>query len=101
MFGEIAGIGDQVHDLVVNERISPNEVAGSLKRTNTGYNYLWNVYRNIYVPRFGNTEWAAYNAVTDYTTHSDNVRNKDTLASVQFKRQQDSISTLRNYLKAA
>ena len=101
MFGEIAGIGEQVYDLVVNERISPNEVAGSLKRTNAGYNYLWNVYRNIYVPRLGNTEWAAYNAVTDYTTHSENVRNKDTLASVQFKRQQDSISTLRNYLKAA
>ena len=49
----------------------------------------------------GNTEWAAYNAVTDYTTHADNVRNKNTLASVQFKRQQDSISTLRKYLKAA
>ena len=101
MFGEIVGIGDQVHDLVVNERISPNEVGRSLKRNNTGFNYLWNVYRNTYVPRLGNTEWAAYNAVTDYTTHADNVRNKDTLASVQFKRQQDSISTLRNYLKAA
>lgn len=101
MFGEIVGIGDQVHDLVVNERISPNEVGRSLKRNNTGFNYLWSVYRNTYVPRLGNTEWAAYNAVTDYTTHADNVRNKDTLASVQFKRQQDSISTLRNYLKAA
>ena len=101
MFGEIVGIGDQVHDLVVNEGVSPNEVGRSLKRNNTGYNYLWNVYTNTYVPRLGNTEWAAYNAVTDYTTHADNVRNKNTLASVQFKRQQDSISTLRNYLKAA
>lgn len=101
MFAEIAGVGDQVHDLIFEERISPNEIGRSLKRTNTGYNYLYNVYCNTYVPRMGNTEWAAYNAVTDYTTHADNVRNKNTLASVQFKRQQDSISTLRKYLKAA
>ena len=101
MFAELVGIGDQVHDLIFDERVSPNEIGRSLKRTNTGYNYLWNVYCNTYVPRLGNTEWAAYNAVTDYTTHADNVRNKDTLASVQFKRQQDSISILRNYLKAA
>ena len=101
MFAEIVGINDQVYDLIFEERISPNEIGRSLKRTNTGYNYLWNIYCNTYVPRLGNTEWAAYNAVTDYTTHSDNVRNKDTLASVQFKRQQDSISTFRKYLKAA
>ena len=101
MFASIVGIEDQVKDLIFNEGVSPSEVHKHLKRNNTGFNYLNHAYRNTYVPRLGNTEWAAYNAVTDYTTHSDNVRNKDTLASVQFKRQQDSISILRNYLKAA
>ena len=101
MFADIVGIGDQVEDLIFNEGVSPYEVRHHLKRQNTGFNYLLNVYYDTYVPRLGNTEWAAYNAVTDYTTHADNVRNKDTLASVQFKRQQDSISILRNYLKAA
>jgi len=101
MFASIVGIEDQVKDLIFNEGVSPSEVHKYLKRNNTGFNYLNHVYRNTYVPRLGNTEWAAYNAVTDYTTHSDNVRNKDTLASVQFKRQQDSISTFRKYLKAA
>lgn len=101
MFAEIVGIGDQVHDLIFNEGVSPYEVRHYLKRRNTGFNYLLNAYWDTYVPRLGNTEWAAYNAVTDYTTHADNVRNKDTLASVQFKRQQDSISTFRKYLKAA
>ena len=101
MFAEVVGIGDQVHDLIFDEGVSPYEVRHYLKRRNTGFNYLLNAYWDTYVPRLGNTEWAAYNAVTDYTTHSDNVRNKDTLASVQFKRQQDSILTLRKYLKAA
>ena len=101
MFAEIVGIGDQVHDLIFDEGVSPYEVRHYLKRRNTGFNYLLNAYWDTYVPRLGNTEWAAYNAVTDYTTHADNVRNKDTLASVQFKRQQDSISTFRKYLKAA
>ena len=101
MFADIVGIGDQVEDLIFNEGVSPYMVRHHLKRQNTGFNYLLNVYYDTYVPRLGNTEWAAYNAVTDYTTHADNVRNKDTLASVQFKRQQDSISILRNYLKAA
>jgi hypothetical protein len=100
MFADIVGVGEQVNELF-QEGYSPYNIGNHLKRYNTGFNYLVNCYRNIYCPRLGNTEWAAYNAVTDYTTHADNVRNKNTLASVQFKRQQDSIATLRKYLKAA
>lgn len=100
MFADIVGVGDQVNELF-QEGYSPYNIRNHLKRHNTGFNYLVNCYRNIYCPRLGNTEWAAYNAVTDYTTHADNVRNKNTLASVQFKRQQDSILTLRKYLRAA
>lgn len=68
--------------------IGPYQVMDALPRANKALEYMIRVYRDVYKPRLGNNLWAAYNAMTDWSTHADiSERSKSNAASVQHTRQ--------------
>ena len=78
---------------IIDENLGSNAIAVMLKmpRRNPDLEYIYKKWMNVYKPRLGNNRWAFYNAMTDWSTHS-NHRGGDNIASIQNKRQ-DKVST--------
>ena len=70
---------------------SATAVMEAMPRRNPDLEYIYNKWLGTYRHRLGNNRWAFYNAMTDWSTHS-NHRGGDNIASIQNKRQ-DKVST--------
>lgn len=102
MFAEAAGCKDKVLEIM---EAFPNhggtQILAEFKRSNTAMQYLWDVYAT-YRKRFGDTQWAAYNALTDWSTHAGVSRGSvANVASIQYGRQETVRQVVRNNLLAA
>jgi hypothetical protein len=49
--------------------------------------YMWNQYAQNEQPLLGSTEWAAYNAMTHWSTHAPAGRKTDNILDVKVRRQ--------------
>ena len=80
-------------DTVLKQHIpilNATQVMNDLPRNNRALEYMVRAYNNIYKARMGNTLWAVYNVLTDWSTHadvSDAAKRKGNVASVQHQRQ--------------
>lgn len=102
MFAEAAGCKDKVLEIM---EAFPNhggtQILAEFKRSNTAMQYLWDVFAT-YRKRFGDTQWAAYNALTDWSTHAGvSKKSIDNVASIQYNRQETVRSVARKYLLEA
>ena len=77
-------------------------------RKNKNLAYMVKQYYHVYRPRMGDTQWAVYNAITDWSTHyyEESLRNKTIKKSknvIQFKARQVERATLglQKWLKVA
>lgn len=70
---------------------SPTAVMEAMPRRNPDLEYIYSKWMSVYRHRLGANRWAFYNAMTDWSTHS-NHRGGDNIASIQNKRQ-DKVST--------
>lgn len=62
-----------------------------MPKRNPDLEYIYNKWMSVYRHRLGANRWAFYNAMTDWSTHS-NHRGGDNIASIQNKRQ-NKVST--------
>lgn len=73
-----------------------------MPRTNKSLSYMWRVYRDVYKPRMGGNLWAAYNAMTDWSTHAEvSKKSEVNAASVQHLRQQKVRETVQKLFSVA
>ena len=70
---------------------SAEAVMEAMPRRNPDLEYIYNRWLSVYRHRLGANRWAFYNAMTDWSTHS-NHRGGDNIASIRNKRQ-DKVST--------
>lgn len=66
------------------------DVFKQLPKRNKNLEYIWDKYDTVYRKRLGNNYWAAYNALTDWSTHAGTSRasTKSNIAAVQNSRQE-------------
>lgn len=87
MFCQAAGHRSAIDYMKENPNWLVYEVRGSV-RHNPNTEHMWLAYKN-YVRRFGHTEWAAYNTMTDWSTHAPaSKRSGNNVASVKSQRQE-------------
>jgi hypothetical protein len=88
--------------LNANPYASANEVLGSV-RQNKNFNYIWSRYTEHYTKKFGNNQWAAYNALTDWSSHAPLSKrtNVSNAAAVTAKRQEVVRTAISSWSKAA
>jgi hypothetical protein len=89
------------------QRVNDNLLDES-NRKNKNLAYMYRQYYQVYRPRMGDTQWAVYNAITDWSTHyyEESLRNKTIKKSknvIQFKARQVERATLglQKWLKVA
>lgn len=89
------------------QRVADNLLDES-NRKNKNLAYMVRQYYHVYRPRMGDTQWAVYNAITDWSTHyyEKELRNKTIKESknvIQFKARQAERATLglQKWLKVA
>lgn len=99
MFAEAAGCKDKVLEIMeAYPHFGGRQILAEFKRTNSAMTYLWNAYAT-YRNRFGDTEWAAYNALTDWSTHAGVSKGSaSNIASIQYGRQETVRTVVRNSL---
>ncbi len=79
-----------------NPLASPFKLMESV-RINDAVEYMWNRHLTSYTKRFGHTFWAAYNSITDWSTHA-GVSNRSSISnlpSIQNQRQEKVRTILR------
>lgn len=66
------------------------DVFDRLPKRNKNLEYIWNKYDTVYRKRLGANYWAAYNALTDWSTHAGSSMQKtaSNIASIQHDRQE-------------
>jgi hypothetical protein len=70
-------------------------------RKNKNLAYMYRQYYHVYRPRMGDTQWAVYNAITDWSTHYKAPKRSKNV--IQFKARQVERATLglQKWLKVA
>jgi hypothetical protein len=70
--------------------LTVEDVFEQLPKRNKNLEYIWNKYDTVYRKRLGANYWAAYNALTDWSTHAGNNMKKtaNNIASIQHDRQE-------------
>ena len=102
-FAKVANCYDKVAELMNdNPSASGTQLLDMFPRNSTAMNYLWSAYGN-YMKRFGNTQWAVYNAMTDWSTHADVSKgSRDNISSIRYNRMETVRSVVKSdLLKAA
>jgi hypothetical protein len=77
-----------------------NSIIDNLPRRNSNLEYMWQKYTGVYRKRLGSTMWAAYNTLTDWSTHRVSGK-EDKLAALQFDRHQVVRQVVSDFAKAA
>jgi hypothetical protein len=78
----------------------PVTIIDHLPRRNSNLEYMWQKYIGVYRKRLGSTMWAAYNTLTDWSTHRVSGK-EDKLAALQFDRHQIVRQVISDFAKAA
>jgi hypothetical protein len=93
---------DHSHGLLFQrrDRNDPVTIMDNLPRRNSNLEYMWQKYTGVYRKRLGSTMWAAYNTLTDWSTHRVSGK-EDKLAALQFDRHQIVRQVISDFAKAA
>jgi hypothetical protein len=93
---------DHSHGLLFQrrDRNDPVTIMDNLPRRNSNLEYMWQKYTGVYRKRLGSTMWAAYNTLTDWSTHRVSGK-EDKLAALQFDRHQIVRQVVSDFAKAA
>ena len=102
MFAEAAGCKEKVMELMEQyPNMGGQQIIAEFRRSNKALQYMWDVYKT-YSGRFGSTEWAAYNTLTDWSTHAGVSRSSvDNMASIKYNRQEKVREVSRKYFLEA